>query len=366
MIVTEKLARIEPTENAGPRASNRFEYQINWGLNLLLKMEEANEDYIMILDYHDDIVVCSSDSDSEYIDFYQVKTKNSGLWNMSGLTTVGEKDAITPMENGCGLSIIAKLINHVKRFKDSRKLYFVTNSRLTQTIYGASDETVFFKHLKPEAQKSIKDKIQKELGNINDDVFEKLVFIQNQMNVSDYEQTMLGKLSQFLKAKFNLVTDFEIVYETLIGELRRLNKYERKINNVDELLKHKAISHTEFQEYLKSLTIQKGFKELCICIFNMIGPYIKFPVRDKITNKLNEIFRDLMDYENDELLNFVSEIKNTMSSTPISDECESLWDYSNCIYNVVMQTYNNYKQHDEFYIKALILYTYARDKQPII
>ena len=57
MSITEKLARIKPTENAGPRASNRFEYQINWGLNLLLKMEEKNEDYIMILDYHDDIVV---------------------------------------------------------------------------------------------------------------------------------------------------------------------------------------------------------------------------------------------------------------------------------------------------------------------
>ena len=46
MSITEKLAKIKPTENAGPRASNRFEYQINWGLNLLLKMEEKNEDYM--------------------------------------------------------------------------------------------------------------------------------------------------------------------------------------------------------------------------------------------------------------------------------------------------------------------------------
>ena len=59
MSTVDKLARTKPKENAGSRSSNRFEYQINWGLNLLLKMEEANEDYIMILDYHDDIVVCN-------------------------------------------------------------------------------------------------------------------------------------------------------------------------------------------------------------------------------------------------------------------------------------------------------------------
>lgn len=371
MSITEKLARIKPTENAGPRASNRFEYQINWGLNLLLKMEEKNEDYIMILDYYDDIVVCNSDSNSEYIDFYQVKTKASGLWTMGGLTgcSVGDNNLKTPesqTEVSEGLSIIAKLINHVNKFEDCRKLYFVTNSSLTQTIYGASDEKVIFEMLKSSAKKAIKEKIQKELGHIDDDVFEKLVFIQNQMNIGDYEQTMLGKISQFLKSKFNLVTDSAIVYETLIGELRKRNRYEPIIQNQEELLKYKAISHKEFCDYLETLTLQKGFNELRKDIFSMIDNYIKFFERDKITRSLKDIYRDLMNYENDELLNLVSEIKNAMSSNQVSCECESLWDYSNSIYNVVMQTYNNYKLHDEFYIKALILYTYARDKQSIL
>lgn len=61
MSTVDKLARTKPKENAGSMYSNRLEPQINWGLNFLLKMEETNEDYIMILDYHDDIVVCNSD-----------------------------------------------------------------------------------------------------------------------------------------------------------------------------------------------------------------------------------------------------------------------------------------------------------------
>lgn len=61
MPTVDKLARTKPKENVGSKSSNRFEYQINWGFNLLLKMEEANEDYIMILDCHDDSGVCNSD-----------------------------------------------------------------------------------------------------------------------------------------------------------------------------------------------------------------------------------------------------------------------------------------------------------------
>ena len=135
MSTVDKLARTKPKENAGSRSSNRFEYQINWGLNLLLKMEEANEDYIMILDYHDDIVVCNSDSGSEYIDFYQIKTNISNMWTLGGLVGDNKNKMESSSNPDFGLSIIAKLISHVIQFEDSRKLYFVTNSRLSKNIY---------------------------------------------------------------------------------------------------------------------------------------------------------------------------------------------------------------------------------------
>lgn len=149
-------------------------------------MEEANEDYIMILDYHDDIVVCNSDSGSEYIDFYQIKTNISNMWTLGGLVGDNKNKMESSSNPDFGLSIIAKLISHVIQFEDSRKLYFVTNSRLSKNIYGASDEEVNFNQLKPDAQNSIKEKVKKELDDIDDSAFERLVFIQNQMNVIDY------------------------------------------------------------------------------------------------------------------------------------------------------------------------------------
>lgn len=366
MSTAEKLARIKPKENAGSRSSNRFEYQINWGLNLMLKMEEANEDYIMILDYHDDIVVCNSDSGSEYIDFYQIKTNISNMWTLGGLVGENKKNTESTSNPDFGLSIIAKLVSHVIQFEDSRKLYFVTNSRLAKNVYGASDEEISFDQLKPDAQKSIKEKVKKELINIDDSAFERLVFIQNQMNVNEYEQTMLGKLAQFLKRKFNIVTDVDVVYQNLIGQFRKKNNSESVVADKETLLKNKAVTHSEFKDYLTKLTILKGFEKIRSEIINEISDNVNFYEKDRIKKCLDTIFQDLMNYEDDELQNLHSEINNIMSSFAVPVECESLWDYTKSIYTSLMKSYNNYKQHDELYIKALILYAYAKDNQRII
>ena len=314
MSTLDKLARTKPKENAGSRSSNRFEYQINWGLNLLLKMEEANEDYIMILDYHDDIVVCNSDSGSEYIDFYQIKTNISNMWTLGGLVGDNKNKMESSSNPDFGLSIIAKLIRHVIQFEDSRKLYFVTNSRLSKNIYGASDEEVNFNQLKPDAQNSIKEKVKKELDDIDDCAFERLVFIQNQMNVIDYEQTMLGKLTQFLKRKFNIVTDVDVVYQNLIGQFRNKNNSENVVTDKDTLLKNKAITHSEFKDYLTKLTLLKGFEKIRSEIINEISNDVNFYEKDKIKKCLDYIYQDLMNYEDDELQNLHSEINRVSSS----------------------------------------------------
>lgn len=367
MSSVEKLANIKPKENAGPRASNRFDYQINWGLQKLLKMEEDNEDYIMILDYHDDIVICNSEKDSDYIDFYQIKTKKAGQWGIGALNSAAnasEEDDDT--SKGDGMGILSKLISHTGVFENTRNLYFVTNSSLSRNVFKRSDDVVRFDQLESTAQKSFKDRVEKELGKTDDEVFDKLIFIQNQMSVGTYKQTMLGTLGQFLKDKFKLVTDVDAVYDTLYGELRRRNDYENEINSPEELIKHKSISHEEFSGYLKSLTLQKGFEEIKAIILNEISEEIKFSEKHKVKENLNTIYQDLMNYENDELWNLRSSISNVMAEMGVPDDVVGLWDYANRIYDSLMLTYINYKQHSEHYIKSLILYVYEQDSKQIV
>ncbi|MBO7466958.1 MAG: DUF4297 domain-containing protein [Bacteroidaceae bacterium] len=367
MSCIELLAKTRPIENAGSRSSNRFDYQINWGLQKLLRLEENDEDYIMILDYHDDIVICSSDKQSDFIDFYQVKTKKAGQWNLSALNGsanyLGDGDSEHKED---GLSILSKLLKHTKTFSNSRNLFFVTNSSLSKRVFSRSDDYVQFNQLTDSARTFIKKIINKELGDIEDSAFEKLVFIQNQMSIGSFKETLLGTLSQFLKNKFNLVTDVNAVYDTLISELRKRNDYENEIKSPEDLVKHKSITHKEFSGYLNNLTIQKEFEELKKSILDEIDVDVRFAEKHKITESLNTIFQDSLNYENDELWNLRSEIRNKMSVTDISDDLKGLWDYANKIFVALMSTYNNYKQHSDVYIKSLILYVYVQDNQRIV
>lgn len=154
----DKLASIHPKENAGASSSNRFEYQINWGLHRLLKLEEEEElmkyknddGYVMILDYHDDIVVCNSDSGKDYIDFYQIKTRKNSNWTRTNLCIKevernnGSDESDLPGEKKeynkqiediqenitSKISIVVKLLQHTMDFDNTRKLYFVTDAHI--------------------------------------------------------------------------------------------------------------------------------------------------------------------------------------------------------------------------------------------
>lgn len=73
----------------------------------------------MILDCHDDIVVCNSDSGSEYIDFYQIKTNISNMWALGGLVGENKKKTDSSSSPDSRLSIIAKLTSQVSQLYGS-------------------------------------------------------------------------------------------------------------------------------------------------------------------------------------------------------------------------------------------------------
>lgn len=356
----EKLALVKPSENAGSRSANRFMYQINWGLKKLIDLEYNDEDYIMILDYHDDIVICNSDKQSDYIDFYQIKTKITGDWTLSEL----RKSAISLSDEEDytnNKSILAKLLYHTIRFEECRKLYFVTTSKLSKSLYGKSDDIVEFISLKPEIQNKIKCNVQKEIPSICDEAFDKLVFIQNQMNVNSYQQTMIGTLTQFLKEKFQTITDVEIVYDNIISMLKNKNDFESQIFNKQDLIKKKAISHEEFRNYLNGLTFLKSYEEIENKIMNDLAPVLRFDEKHSVRKYFKEIYKDLMDYENDELQNLIAIIRNTININVPDETDKNLWEYGDKILNIISPHFNNYKGHPNLYIKTLILYLYGKE-----
>lgn len=360
----EQLASIKPKENAGPRASNRFSYQINWGLKKLLELEANDEDYIMVLDYHDDIVVCNSEKQEDYIDFFQVKTKTTGYWRMADLKASSAKhegdDVVTNAQSDQNksdenLSILSKLIRHVQVFDASRYLYFVTNQRLSPNFCKSGEEFIAFSSLDDKTKKSIKEAVCSELGDLDESVFDKLVFIQNQMNVNDYQNTMLGMLASFLKEKFDTATDVPVIYENIISLLRGKNDYEVETSEKSELLRYKSISHSDFRRYLIGITKLKSYDDIVNTINSELKDAIGYTCRLDVKNCLKQLKTDLLDYESEEVVTLIPLIKTALDVVS-TEGVNSLWEHACRIYDSIKDKYVNYKGHSDVYIKSVIMY----------
>ena len=394
----DELASLKPRENAGASSSNRFEYQVNWGLHRLLQLEDEeerkkkeskNEDnndegYVMILDYHDDIVVCNSDSGKDYIDFYQIKTRKNSNWGIMNLCDKKEKKnddkeesdesddkkydskQIEKSQNDITskISIVAKLLQHTKDFDKTRKLYFVTNAHIN---FIGNKPVCNFSELTKNNKDKIKEKIKLQLGNVKDENFEKLIFVQNEMSETRYKDTMLGELMNYLKEKWEISTDTDVVYKNLISLIRNKTNYEKLVDNRQDLLKYKAITHKEFRQYLLGLTRIKDFNEIVqiikLDLSDDMSYYsrkeLTFPIKSKIKNELSKIKCDILNYGDDELNRLVNAI-NIALKVEVAEGDLDLWYYVKRIYNNIMSEYNNYKNYEEYYIKSLILYLYEK------
>jgi Cap4 dsDNA endonuclease len=82
----ELLVSTPPRERSGSRSSNRFSFQQSWGLGLLLSLHERPDDYCVLFDIHEYVIVLNSSTAPSEADLYQVKTRAIGGWTVHNLT----------------------------------------------------------------------------------------------------------------------------------------------------------------------------------------------------------------------------------------------------------------------------------------
>lgn len=64
----------------------RYEYQTMWGLALLFEQHGTQDDYAIVFEFHDDVVLLNSTTEPTTARFYQVKSKaTNGGWTLSKL-----------------------------------------------------------------------------------------------------------------------------------------------------------------------------------------------------------------------------------------------------------------------------------------
>lgn len=372
----DSLVAKKPRENAGALAANRFAYQLDWGLKKLLELEESNLPYTIIFDYQDDILVLDSDYDPNFIDFYQVKTNASAVgWSRAQLTRASsaktKKEAvqtdlfsepIDDVEEEGKYSKIAKLLIHSLDFaSNARDYFFVTNANFGKTLIKGREyvraKEVEFSHLTQEAQDDIRQRIKKELPNIDDSAFEHLHFIKNQMSIDDHEATIIGFLTDFLnrhmpKAKVAV----RPVYDTLMGEIKKRNNYEALPNSVNDLVNNKAFTKTQFHKFLKGLETYENIEVKKSTIQGILLQFLPKNAairRRNILKQIDTIKEGFLIYDNHEFLRLYKTIDLLLDKVN-GDYNE--WECSQKILERLKEDDSFTMRYNEEYLTCLILY----------
>lgn len=121
--LVSKLLNEPQRENAGARAANRFSFQQVWAFNYMLDVMDSGMDFILFMEFHDDVIVLDKTTEKQTVEFYQIKTDDKDSRHITA--TFITKNAKKYPEK---MSIAQKMIDEYVKFKeDTRGLHLVSN-----------------------------------------------------------------------------------------------------------------------------------------------------------------------------------------------------------------------------------------------
>ena len=356
-----------PDDNSGSTASNRFGYQKNWPIFKLLELESLGRDYMIVMDYHEDVIILDSSTKIENIDFYQLKTRSGDHWRPGELISRGKNSKGEIVH-----SILGKLLKHSIDFPSARDYYFVTDSFLAKgTIVKGNDfqkDKIPFSKFKPESQKSIKDAIKKEFPEISDDVWDHFYVSQEQLKADNYKKTILGEINGFIEKNLPMVDiKATTLYDSLFSEMESLQDFEGAIIEADVLTVKKSFKHSDFQAFIKKLASFESYDKKCDRVIDKIIPLappeeMNFKRRRSISKILREKIKAIAyNYNDTELMLLRNLIANIVDGyeTELEDD-DNEWTAANKVLPILNKKYNNYKVFEQDELLALILLEYAR------
>lgn len=366
-LILQKLVEQIPDDNSGSTASNRFGYQKNWPIYKLLELESIGRDYMIVMDYHEDVIILDSSTNVEHIDFYQLKTRSGDHWRQGDLIK-SENDS----KGGIIHSIIGKLLKHSIDFPSSRDFYFVTDSFIASNLIVKGDDfqkaKIPFSKFKPGNQKSIKEAIKKEFPEIKDEVWDHFYISQEQLKTDNYKETIIGYIDRFIDQKLAMVDiKATTLYDSLFSEMESIQDHEGTITETDILTIKKSFKHSDFQNFIKKLATFESYDRQCDRVIDKILPLappneMNFKRRRNISKILKEKLKALAyNYNDTELLQLRNYITNLVANIdPELSDDDNEWTAANKVLPILNAKYNNYKEFEQDELLALILLEYAK------
>lgn len=357
--ILKSFAETPVRETSGSMSSNRFDYQKNWSLCELLELHANQDDYLMVFEHHEDVVVFDSQSDPSGVIFYQVKSKKSGNWTVGALTTSKKESP----------SIIEKLYENYKRFSDIAEvsLIFSSNQPLSAKLRNGDKSIdlgrVSFSCLSDKEKEKIRSAVEppsQEYCNLHG-----LSTIETQksdLRLSNHTSIAKGKLVEFFE---NLHPESQVhislVYKTFFDEIRRKTNHEREIGNDSELLRHKAIGRSDFERMIVTVLNRRNDDDLWNDASNVLSTEnFHFQQIRRIRQCWQEYIVAKMDSTNEFHAQFSNDVICEVSSHDGEYGIKTFGDLAEKIIPALSKKYKN--EYDDEYVRSAILYEALRNE----
>jgi hypothetical protein len=256
------LETASPRERSGSQTAGRYDFQTNFAILKLVELREGGQDFRVIFDIFDDLMVLDSALAPTAVRFYQIKSKDTGDWIMSELCRkVGSK---------APRSIVSRLYANLPTFGAAvTETAMVSNAAYRLTLLDGS--TSSGSHHRIEGIELHADEVTKVTAAVIDDInpadvpgwLPKLAFIRTSLGVHDQQLLVVGRLQKHIE-DLGSVDGVKIsaVYETLHASITQKTGFSQEGIDSKELLGRKSLSKAELDELFKrALSRGRGLLE---------------------------------------------------------------------------------------------------------
>lgn len=269
--LNDRLISIKPRELSGGRAGNRYSFQQSWALTRLLHLHRLGKDYVLVLEYHDDVLVLNCSQNPTEIHFYQIKSEGRG-WTINRLVTREEGDS-GPLNSPLGKLVLNKL-----NFPDeTRSLNFIAAQAFSVTLKGGKSKATVEKVSVNELCDEDKQKIvtallaEHEIATLPE-CLDCINLETTGLSVKGHGAHALGELTAYLTSIFpNEKLDVATIYRALADEIKRKSNVETMPEDFAELCQDRSISRASFDGMLNDIRPDGRFRQFLSVVDNELS-----------------------------------------------------------------------------------------------
>ena len=298
-----KFIECKPSNTSGAIAHAGFTYQVYWALDRAIDNYKTGYNYAIVFDYHEDVVLLNDDINPTKGQFFQVKTKDNGVWKLGDLINGKGK------KNGAkGPSILGKLHEHIVKFGNFVELIgFVSNAPIEIDLMDKSDSKRSLNFQLGE----IDAKQQREFSEAMYDEISlavcghclgcKLTFERSVMGILSPETYLVGRISEFLedeKSKRGIRADHLnplIFYRTVSEVALRRNKNKTVFSDFKSMIRGKSLTRNDFDKWIAEGIRSKSDYDLMEEVKNMLLPNLPLAKVKAVVTKTQNLLSKKLD-----------------------------------------------------------------------